>query len=89
MKNNQLEINNRNIWKVWEKFYEDYPEEKKCPEPKFRLKHDDHEYCFFRTRDEALKYYANEMAKINVNLDRHKVSEVADEALDKFPEVFI
>lgn len=29
------------------------------------------------------------MAKINVNLDRHKVSEVADEALDKFPEVFI
>lgn len=31
MKNNQLEINNRNIWKVWEKFYEDYPEEKNVP----------------------------------------------------------
>jgi hypothetical protein len=53
------------------------------------LHNEDRDYYFFRTRDDALYYYSTQIAEQNALMDKHKVTNVEQEALDKFPEVFI
>lgn len=79
------------ISNVLENPYEEYEEKEYIDERSFEETLDcvDKYFSYFRTREQALHFYATSVAEMNVDLDRHKTTDVAEEALIKFPEVFI